>query len=141
VSRFGDTSGLLAFLDSADPNHPEAVRLWQTARGRRESIVTTNYVVVETVALLHHRFGVRAVRLFCDEVLPAMSVEWISPGIHQVALAALLASSRRGAGLVDLTSFEVMRRIGLTEAIAFDRHFADRGFTATPADPHLPEDQ
>ena len=47
---------------------------------------------------------------------------------HRAAAAALLAAGRRGISLVDCSSFEVMRRLGLERAFAFGRHFAEAGF-------------
>ena len=34
--------------------------------------------------------------------------------------------------LVDCTSFVVMEELGLREALAFDKHFAQAGFARTP---------
>ena len=39
----------------------------------------------------------------------------------------------RQLSLVDCTSFVVMRQIGIDDVFAFDRHFAEQGFTVLPA--------
>jgi predicted nucleic acid-binding protein len=43
-----------------------------------------------------------------------------------------LTSARRRLSLVDCTSFEVMRRLGITSAFAIDRHFVEQGFEVLP---------
>jgi predicted nucleic acid-binding protein len=43
-----------------------------------------------------------------------------------------LVASRRQVSLVDLVSFEVMRREGIDTAFAFDRDFERAGFQVVP---------
>ncbi|MDP2857839.1 MAG: VapC toxin family PIN domain ribonuclease, partial [Bacillota bacterium] len=46
--------------------------------------------------------------------------------------AALLTAGRRNLSLVDCVSFDVMRRLGMEKAFAFDAHFAEQGFQCMP---------
>ncbi len=85
-------------------------------------------MLVETTALLQHRIGMDAVRVFSDDIVPALEVRWIGEEEHRAATLAVLAANRRGLSLVDCTSFEVMRRLGLRTAFSFDAHFAEQGF-------------
>jgi predicted nucleic acid-binding protein len=128
VTVFVDTSALLAVADRADTNHPQAKTAWEKLLESEARLVTTNYVLVETSALVQHRFSIEALRAFVHEVLPALEIEWVAADDHAAALAAVLASDRRHLSLVDCTSFEVMRRLGISRAFAFDRHFAELGF-------------
>ncbi|MCU0722568.1 MAG: VapC toxin family PIN domain ribonuclease, partial [Planctomycetes bacterium] len=57
-----------------------------------------------------------------------VDVEWVSPEDHAAAVSAWLAARRKDLSLVDCASFEVMRRLGLRRAFAFDRHFEQEGF-------------
>ena len=125
---FGDTSGFLAVLDADDPNHTKATNVWSYMGAQAALVVTSNYVVVETTALLHHRGGISQVRRFYEDVLGITAVQWIDTGIHATAFGELLKGSRRGPSIVDLTSFILMRQRGLRLALAFDRHFVERGF-------------
>ena len=88
--------------------------------------------LLETVAVLQRRFGIQSVRAFHADIIPVLNVEWIDAALHRAATAALLAAGRRGLSLVDCTSFEVMRRLGLNTAFAFDADFADQGFNTLP---------
>lgn len=128
---FVDTSAFYAVLDRDDACHARARRAWhKLIEGGEHAAITTNYVVVETVAVAQNRLGVQAVRTFVDDVLALVSVEFVSSGAHRSGVAALLAASRRGVSLVDCVSFEVMRAAGIQSAFAFDRHFAEQGFAS-----------
>jgi predicted nucleic acid-binding protein len=97
------------------------------------SLWTTSYVIVETAALLQHRFGLAAVRDLTEHVVPALSLEWVSESLHRKGLERLLREDRRRLSLVDCVSFEMMRAHGLREAVALDRQFAEAGFRVLPA--------
>jgi predicted nucleic acid-binding protein len=49
-----------------------------------------------------------------------------------VATSRFLTAHRRGLSLVDCTTFEVMRNLGLTRAFTLDPHFAEQGFEVIP---------
>lgn len=125
---FVDTSAILAVLDLADNQHGEASRQWRDLITNEIPMVSTNYVLVETLALLQHRFGVDAVRTFIDDVAPLLTIEWVTAELHAVGLSAMAAAARRNLSFVDCVSFEVMRQRRLTTAFAFDRHFEEQGF-------------
>jgi predicted nucleic acid-binding protein len=128
VSVFVDTSALLAVLSTADGNHSRAARAFRALLESDEDLVTTSYVLVETVALLQHRFGLGAVRGFQDAIAPVVGVVWVDAELHAEGAAALLTAGRRDLSLVDCVSFACMRRQGLVRAFHFDRHFRDQGF-------------
>jgi len=130
VSVFVDTSALVAVLHAADENHARAARSFRALLESDEELVTTSYVLVETVALLQHRFGLAAVRGFQDAVVPVLGVVWVDAELHAEGAAALLTAGRRELSLVDCVSFACMRRQGLTRAFHFDRHFRDQGFAS-----------
>ena len=69
MSVFGDTSGFLALLVEADPHHVAAREAWRGLIENDQEVITTNYVVVETIALLHRRFGITGARRFAEDVL------------------------------------------------------------------------
>jgi len=124
-----DTSALYALLDADDDNHPRSAETWRQLINSDEGIVTTNCILVETLALIQNRLGLEAVREFQEDVVPVLSVEFITPEIHRSGIAALLTASRRGLSLVDCISFEVMRNLGIKSVFTFDAHFRQLGFT------------
>ncbi|MFO7571691.1 MAG: PIN domain-containing protein [Gaiellaceae bacterium] len=128
---FVDTSALYGALDDTDPHHTELSQSLRELQG--EPLLTHNYVVVESVALVRRRFGAQATRLLLLELLAPAEIVWIDATIHHTATSAFLASSARRPSLVDFASFEVMRLHGIRTALAVDRDFVDAGFDVLPA--------
>lgn len=127
-----DTSALYAVLDRDDQNHPVAQATWARLLQDDETLLVTNYGVVETTVLVQHRLGMDAVRVLCGDVLPALHVHWITESDHMHAQNALLATDRRRLSLVDCSSFHVMRSRMVRTAFAFDAHFREQGFDVLP---------
>jgi predicted nucleic acid-binding protein len=125
---FTDTSAFYALLDLDDRNHQKGKRAWMKILGEESTVVTSNYILVETFALLQSRLGMEAVRRFQEDVVPILQVEFITPDIHRAGMAALLFAGRRGLSLVDCVSFELMRELGIKIALTFDSHFKEQGF-------------
>ena len=129
-----DTSALYAVLDRDDDNHPAAAATWNSLLQTDTPLLVTNYLVVETMAVVQHRLGMEAVRLLCDDILPALDVHWITEADHGHAQNALLAAGRRKLSLVDCSSFHVMRSRAVRTAFAFDPHFGEQGFEVLPSE-------
>jgi len=125
---FWDTSALYAFLVAEDQRHAAASAIFNTFSARTTALVSSSFVVQETVALLQARIGIPAVRRFVHAVQPMLEVVWVDAAIHARAIAALLAAGHRHVSLTDWTSFEVMRERGIEAAFAFDPHFEEQGF-------------
>jgi len=88
-----------------------------------------NYVYVETNALLQRRLGMAVLQKVEADLWPIISIHWITADLHHAAVVAQRTAHRRKLSLVDCTSFEVMRHLGIRHAFAFDRHFQAAGFT------------
>jgi len=131
---FIDTSAFFALLDRDDENHQKAKRVWTDLLNNENgnALVTSNYVLVETFALLQHRLGLEAVRGFQNDVLPLVNIEFVLPEIHRSGVSALLSASRRNLSLVDCVSFEMMRTLEIRAGFAFDPHFKEQGFNLLP---------
>ncbi len=131
---FVDTSALYAVLDRDDAAHPAARSAWTQWLEASDgpTLVASNYILVETFALVQSRLGLDAVRTLMDDLLPVLTIEWITPDDHRVAVAMLRNANRRRLSLVDCSSFQVMRRLAVSEAFAFDGHFSEQGFRVRP---------
>jgi uncharacterized protein len=132
MSIFVDTAGLLAVLDADDHFHTAADISWQETLSSGADLMTTNYVLVETFALVQHRLGLEAVKALQEGVVPVMDVAWVTEATHQAAVGTLLAASKRQLSLVDCVSFSVMRQKGIRKAFTFDKHFGEQGFEMIP---------
>ena len=129
---FIDTSAFYALLDRDDRNHQRGKKAWMKILEDDSTVVTSNYIFLETFALLQSRLGLEAVRGFQEDVVPILQVEFVTPDIHRAGMAALLSAGRRGLSLVDCVSFELMRNLGIKIAFTFDAHFKEQGFNAIP---------
>jgi predicted nucleic acid-binding protein len=129
---FIDTSAFFALLDKDDIHHLSAKKTWPELLQGDNSLVTSNYILVECFALIQSRLGLKAVRDFQDDLLPLIQVEYIDPDLHRSGISALLAASRRNLSLVDCISFEVMRALGIKAVFTFDPHFREQGFSVYP---------
>lgn len=132
MSLFVDTSALLAIIDGDQAGHHEVARVWHRLLDSERTLFTSNYVLVETFALVQRRLGIGAVRDVANVLLPFLQTLWVDEGVHAAALASLFAAGRRQLSLVDCASFELMRRSGLNDALALDRDFTMQGFNVLP---------
>ncbi len=124
---FLDTSAIYALADRGDLRHETARELFEAVLARGETLITHNYVLVESLALLQHRLGSATAARFAGSV-PGFEVVWVDPPLHSEATRRWTRSSRRRVSFVDEVSFLVMRSRGVQVAFAFDRDFEDRGF-------------
>lgn len=132
MSTFVDTSAFLAVLDADDLNHNIAKDTWTALISREEALTCTNYVLIETLALLQNRLGMGAVRTFQEDIFSLLIVEWVDEAGHRAGVNALLIAARKKLSLVDCISFDSMRRLGIKSAFVFDQHFKEQGFKCLP---------
>jgi uncharacterized protein len=131
-SVFVDTSAVYALLDADDTGHITAKAAWIDLLKADTFLVTSNYILIETCALIQNRIGFEAVRVFNEDVAPLFDIHWIDKLLHHAATSALLVAGRKKLSLVDCTSFEVMRRTGIRTAFSLDKHFVEQGFKTIP---------
>lgn len=132
MNLFIDTSAFYALLDRDDDHHQRAAGAWGKIIETGARLITSNYILVETVALLQSRLGIEAVRSFQTEMVPAIHVEYVNADLHRVGISSLISAGKRKLSLVDCVSFEIMRQLGLTHVFAFDAHFGRQGFNVLP---------
>jgi predicted nucleic acid-binding protein len=124
---FIDTSAIYALADKADPNHITAYSKFEDVLKSGEIFILTNYILIESAALLQARLGLSSAILFLRDA-KSFEVEWVDLDLHEEAEKELERIGKRGISLVDCTSFIVMRRRGVRKAFAFDPDFKDQGF-------------
>jgi len=125
---FLDTSFIFAVLDSDDKHHARADASWQKLLNSDDTLLTHNYVLVETMALVQARLGMTAMTALVEDLLPVVSVRWVDEVTHKAALASFLTANRRQLSYVDCVSFQVMRDTGIKAALTLDAHFKQQGF-------------
>lgn len=139
MTHFVDTSALVALLSATDRYHSVAATAWTSWLAEDVRLVTSNYVVTETTALVQNRIGFDAVTALYGGILPVLQVEWIDATLHSAAAAIMMSVRQRRLSLVDCTSFELMRRLGLRTVFGFDQHFIAQGFACLPSRGDAPQ--
>ena len=124
---FLDTSAIYAWADAGDRNHRVAVRRLQAILESGDELLTHNYVLVESMALLQARLGLSAATKLAKDAA-SFVVEWVDDDLHAVGVAELERTKKRQVSLVDHISFLVMKRRNVAMAFAFDPDFASAGF-------------
>jgi predicted nucleic acid-binding protein len=127
---FIDTSAFFAHLVAEDVHHARARSLFELAFQESWSLVTTNAVVWETYTLIRKRArNSRSVSLgfleaiedgFCDLVR-------VEPGDESAAVDLLRSHGDKEYSFCDALSFVIMNRLGVEQAMAFDRDFSSHG--------------
>jgi predicted nucleic acid-binding protein len=125
---FIDTSAFYALMDSSDQYHHQAGKLWHALLDKEILLNTTNYITVETGALLQNRLGFEAAELWYRDILGVVDVLWVEQTAHQMAYELWLSLGRRKLSLVDCVSFVTMRSHQIESIFGFDKHFEEQGF-------------
>jgi predicted nucleic acid-binding protein len=123
---FVDTGAWFAFVVRSDPNHL-AARNWLEKNS--EVLITTDYVVDETLTLLRARGeDRRAIELGESFFDGSVAV------VYRLSETDLLAAwdvfrlyHDKEWSFTDCTSRVVMHRLEITQAVAFDKHFRQFG--------------
>lgn len=125
---FVDASFLAAYALRRDAHHAEAGRLAETHL--RQPLVTTNLILSELWTLLRNRLGHRDTVVFLDEInaLATLRTHRVSEAIEAESWQWLRQHDERPYSFVDATSFALMRKLRIREALAFDGDFAAAGF-------------
>ncbi len=124
---FVDTSAWCALASRGDDDHARARAIYRDLVDRDERLLTTSYVLAETMGLIQHRLGWASLDLFATAAR-TVDVCWIDHARHLESERLLLERRRRALNLVDAASFVVMRELGVEHAFAFDRMFGREGF-------------
>lgn len=127
-----DTSAFLAILNKDDSHHSAAKKLWADLVYSKDVLISSNYILVESFALIQRRLGIDAARVFQEDILPLINMEWVNAETHKSGVSALLAAARKRLSLVDCVSFEIMRTLGIKTVFAFDPHFTEQGLKCIP---------
>lgn len=125
---FVDTSFWIAIQMPSDMHHRAATDLLRAHAAL--PLATTNDVRGETWTFLRRRAGHDFGARFLDrlERSPRVEVLRVDAETERDALRWLRGHEEREYSFVDATSFAVMRKRRITEALAFDGDFAAAGF-------------
>ena len=135
---FIDTWGWLVLANDRDPAFPEAFRLRTRATGQRLAWVTTDYVLDETMTRLFAATPFASARRFTEGIFEAsrqdfLDIEHVTPDRFSRAWQLRLRyRDKPQISFTDLTSFVVMRELGLQQVLTADAHFKQVGLGFIP---------
>jgi len=125
---FFDTAGLIALWDRRDQWHTAAKACLVSLDANTTRYITTSYVMIECASYASRRaYRTEVVRMRDELGMAGDLLEPLPAEVHSAwdEYARGIAGT---ASLVDLVSFAVMRRLGITQAFTNDKHFSAAGF-------------
>ena len=125
---FLDTSAALAFVNDKDDFHTRSGETLSAILADGEQLLTHNYVISETVALLQRRIGLASAIAFQLDAQSFTTIHWVTEADHERAVQRWIARDTRRLNLVDCMSFVVMEMFGCDTAFAYDSDFETEGF-------------
>lgn len=134
---FVDTAGWAEPVLQNTPDHACMAAYADQLFASHRPLVTTNYVIVELVALLTSRaHGMPRPDLirYINKVtsMPWLRTILIDEATHAEAWALLERMTDKEWSFTDAASFVVMKRLGISEAFTSDHHFNQAGFVRVP---------
>jgi uncharacterized protein len=121
MSLFVDTSIWYAAADSSDRSNARSKAMLKSG----ETLVTSDHVLVETWALLHHKLDRKAAEGFWEGLRSGIAlIEAVTLADLEVAWDIGVSWRDQDFSIVDRTSFAVMRRLGIDRVASLDAHFA-----------------
>jgi predicted nucleic acid-binding protein len=132
---FADTSGWVSIVDKSDKYHFEVAKTFREFQEKRIRILTSDYVLDESVTHLLNATGHRSAVDFGRWILQSAQVEVarVDEDIWEAAWEMFQAYEDKEWSFTDCTSFVLMQRRQLYLAFSFDHHFEQAGFQLWPA--------
>ena len=134
AAAFLDTSYLLALEIANDQNHRAAIRHWQQITKSLPPLVTTSFILDEVVTYFNSRgYHAKAVQVG-NNLLTSPSVQFVhvDTALLFEGWSYFQQHEDKNYSLTDCISFVVMRRLNLSTALTFDKHFEQAGFAREP---------
>ncbi|MEX2170107.1 MAG: PIN domain-containing protein [Pirellulales bacterium] len=130
--KFVDTGAWYASYVPSDPDHE---RVTAQIDGAETRLVTSDFVLGESLTLLRTRNEYQRAVLLGKNLLGWNSVELVYLTPDEIAQAFIVFSTYRDKewSFVDCSSLIVMQRLKITKAISLDHHFRQMpGITVYP---------
>ena len=133
---FLDTSALVAYYNIDDLHHPQASEVFKKIEKGEIPLTrffTTDYIFDETITFMECVLNQHELALEVGKALltsPLTTLLRIDEELHREAWDYF--RDKRGYSFTDCTSFTTMKKLGITHAFTFDKHFESAGFQTLP---------
>lgn len=134
MKLFVDTSAWVALFDRSDKYHFPATSAFRLKQGHSAQLLTTDYVLDETLTHLRYACG-HQVAVNCGKWLlesPHIEIVRIDQFYWEDGWRIFRQFKDKAWAFTDCVSFCVMWQLELREAFTFDHHFAQAGFVLWP---------
>jgi Predicted nucleic acid-binding protein, contains PIN domain len=125
----------MACADESDPAHQRARQARDAALEEGKILVSTDYVVDETLTLIRVRLSLIAAEAWWSQLEGSSRLrwEWIGEARAEKARDLFFRHRDKSYSFTDCTSFVVMKELKLKQALTTDRHFRQMGFDVMPS--------
>lgn len=127
---FLDSSFFKGLVDPKDDFYQKAAVIWLKLRDKTKNLVTSNYIVDETLTLLRSRCNLETalkLRVLLEENSHIIKIVRVTVADEGDAWQWFVKDWSK-LSFTDCVSFALMKRLGITRAAAFDEHFKRAGF-------------
>ena len=131
---FVDSGAWIAFFDPTDRYHNDSVVIYNDLVQQKMRLLTTDYVVDETITRLRYDVSHSVAVQFLDliesvEEIGVLTIAEIDKTLLQEAKRLFRQYDTAKLSFTDCTSFAVCQKHNISETYAFDDHFAMMGIT------------
>lgn len=126
-----DTSYWCALYDRRDVNHSSAKNIWAILNRSPVKLFITDYIFDETVTVINSRTDNKAGIILGKTLLESKVVTMvrINEELFNSGWELLKTCTDKKYSFTDCTSFAVIQSFKLGNALAYDHHFTQMGFT------------
>jgi predicted nucleic acid-binding protein len=126
-----DTGAWYASLIPMDPDHSAAMT-WLNQN--QEPLITTDYIVDETLTLLRARGQKQRALMVADAFVAGNlgTIHFLTQAEFQEAVEVFRRYDDKEWSFTDCTSKVVIDKLGLAKAFTFDHHFSQFGLPSGP---------
>ncbi len=124
-SVFIDTGAFYAALNKKDKHHRKTKEFFLNFPRKRLTLVTSNFVVAETHALLLNRVGREIASLWLQSI-PTTIIR-ASEEDEDKAKEIILLHKDKDFSYCDALSFSIIERLSIKQVLSFGKHFRHYG--------------
>ncbi len=135
---FMDTSAWVALTFARDQHHEDAAACFRELTKSRTYLVTTDYVLDETLTLMKHwavpanRIAAFYKQLHLAEVKGTVKLVFMDPRVFDEAWEQFQTYADQTLSFTDCATFAVARSLNVDAVFTFDRRFKLAGFRLIP---------
>ncbi len=129
MKLFVDTSAWIALNDKNDQYHQKAAAKGLEIKKQKIEMITSEYIIDESITLIRYRVSHRAAVVFGDSLLSSgiVNIVNITDADRFKAWEIFKKYDDKELSFTDCTSFVLMKNLGISKAFAFDDHFKQTG--------------